>query len=139
MSHVASVTGDFFLFFSEVCAARQCASLIPSRICVVDECTFPSFGAMTRGFMFDLYQSHWVMDAGQQLYITSAPSIQAPVRLDMQCQWHDASRRLEIVEADAIYQAALDASMQPLTFLHSAGGIAFVQQMLAQPSWSQAS
>ena len=106
---------------------------------VIDECAYLFCGAVMRGFMFDLYQSHWVMDAEQQLYIASAPSMQAPVRLDMQCRWHEASRRLEMIEADAIYQASLDTSMQPLTFLHSAAGIAFVQQMLAQPGWSEAS
>lgn len=89
--------------------------------------------------MLDLYQSHWVMDIEQQLYIASAPSMRAPVRLNMQCQWHDASRRLEVNEADAIYQAALDSSMQPLTFLHSTAGVDFVQKMLAQPAWSEAS
>ena len=97
------------------------------------------YGEMTRGFMFDLYQCHWVMDREQQLYITSAPSLQAPVCLDMQCQWREVSRRLDVYESDAIYQAALDANMQPLTYLHSTAGIAFVQQMLAQSAWSEAS
>lgn len=139
MSLIVGAIGDIALFLPEVCVVHQCVPLTPVKIHAIDECSSRMGGATTRGFMFDLYQSHWVMGVEQQLYIASAPSMQAPVRLDMQCEWHEASRRLEMYEADAIYQAALDGGMQPLTFLHSAAGIAFVQQMLAQPSWSAAS
>jgi len=89
--------------------------------------------------MFDLYQSHWVVDDEQQLYIASAPSLQAPVSLKMHCECSTSGRRLEVSEADAIYQSALEARVQPLTFLQSIAGIEFVQELLTQPSWSEAS
>ncbi|MGB0867169.1 MAG: hypothetical protein ACPGSC_11705 [Granulosicoccaceae bacterium] len=81
--------------------------------------------------MFDLYQSHWVKDQ-QQLYLASAPSAQAPIRFKVACPWHQGNRRLAEREANRIYQASLDAGMLPLTFLHSAAGISFVQEMIAE-------
>lgn len=80
--------------------------------------------------MFDLYQSHWVEGPQQQLCIASAPGASAPIRVAMGCRWRGTERRLQGGEADRIYQAAIEAGMKPLTFLHSQAGVSFVQQLL---------
>jgi len=86
---------------------------------------------MKTATVFDVTHFYWVVDAQGHLNVASAPSVRAPVCVSSGVEVEPGPPTpLTKRQAIILQQAAADMRQAPLTFLHSAEGVALIQRML---------